>query len=64
MPTSQSLVPPFSWPRRAVAVLVIILIFITALVVLGVPPLVTIGAAVVAAVVATTGEAPSTVPGL
>jgi hypothetical protein len=53
-----------TWPRRTIAVLVIILLFIVTLVVLGVAPLTAIGAAIVAAVVAATGEAPGTVPGL
>lgn len=54
----------FPWPRKAIAVLVIILVFVIILVALGASPLTAIGTAVAAAVVATTGEAPSTVPGL
>jgi hypothetical protein len=54
----------FPWPRTTIAVLVILLVFIIVMVELGATPLLAIGAAVAAAVVASTGKMPDTVPGL
>jgi hypothetical protein len=60
----QLLRPCFPWPRKTIAVLVILLVFILVLVALGATPLTAIGAVVITAVVAITGDAPGTVPGL
>ncbi len=52
------------WPRRTIVVLVIILVFTVTLVGLGVSPLLAIGAVIAETVVAITGKAPASIPGL
>jgi hypothetical protein len=55
----------FPWPRRTIVVVIILLAFVVMLTVIGVPPLVAVGAVIATAVVAITGDVPAVaIPGL
>jgi hypothetical protein len=67
----QIVVPPpsqpgwFPWPRRTIIIVIVLLGFMLMFTMVGVPPLVAVGAVIAITIVAITGDTPTVaIPGL